>query len=372
MRVVQLLTQATGGPVDHAVDVAVELARRGHDSHLIGPPTARRDAATAAGVTWHPLHMSGKRDVGGGAAVARRLRRLRPDVAHLQDRRAGWLGRVLAPTARRTASVYTLHGVPDSLADLVAGNARIAPRGPRDRRLYLDAERVLARWSGSSVVVPSRAVADYAVEHIRLPVDRVHVVPNGVDPAIFSPGPRSADGAEVRAVWLGLLAPVKRVDLLLGAVSEVPGVSLTIAGDGPLRDEVRRRIDSLGLAERVTMLGSVDDPAPVLRDADLFVLTSAAENCPLSLLQAMASGLPVVTTAVGGIPEVVREGVDGLLCPPEDDGALVSALAALVDDRDLRLRMGRSGRVRIESGYTVTHCVDGLLEVYDEALSCTR
>ena len=349
-----------------------ELAARGHDSHLIGPPSARREAATEAGVTWHALHMSGKRDVGGGAAVARRLRRLRPDVAHLQDRRAGWLGRVLAPTARRTASVYTLHGVPDSLADLVAGNARIEPRGPRDQRLYLDAERILARWSGSSVVVPSRAVADYAVDHIRLPAERVHMVPNGVDATVFSPGSPRADTGPVRAVWLGLLAPVKRVDLLLGAVAKVPGVTLTIAGDGPLRDAVRRRIDALGLAERVTMQGSVADPAPVLRHADLFVLTSAAENCPLSLLQAMASGLPVVTTAVGGVPEVVRDGVDGLLCPADDEGALVAALAALVTDRDRRLSMGRSGRARIESGYTITHCVDGLLDVYDEALACTR
>ncbi|HET9423040.1 MAG TPA: glycosyltransferase family 4 protein, partial [Nocardioides sp.] len=290
-----------------------------------------------------------------------------------QDRRAGWLGRLLAPAARRTASVYTLHGVPDSLADLVAGNARIEPRGPRDERLYLDAERFLARWSGSRVVVPSRAVADYAIDHIRLPAERVHVVPNGVDATVFRPGPRREDDAGVvRAVWLGLLAPVKRVDLLLAALAKVPGVALTIAGDGPLRDDVHRRIDSLGLTERVRMLGSVADPAPVLRDADLFVLTSAAENCPLSLLQAMATGLPVVTTAVGGIPEVVREGVDGLLCPAGDEGALVVALAALADDRDLRSGMGRSGRARIESGYTVGHCVDGLLKVYDEALACTR
>ena len=372
MRAVQLLTQAAGGPVDHAVDVATELARRGHDSHVIGPPTPRRDLAVAAGVTWHPLHMTGKRDAAGAAAVTRRLRRIRPDVTHLQDRRAGWLGRLVAPAARRAAVVYTLHGVPDGLADLVVGNARIVPRRARDRWLYLDAERALARWSGSRVVVPSRAVADYALRHIRLPAERVHVVPNGVDPQLFAPAPGRAASGEVRAVWLGLLAPVKRVDLLLDAVARVPGLSLTIAGDGPLRDQARHRIDALGLADRVAMLGSVADPAPVLQAADLFVLTSAAENCPLSLLQAMATGLPVVTTAVGGIPEVVRDGVDGLLCPADDEAALVTALTAMVADRDRRERMGASGRARIESRYAVDHCVDGLLQVYDEALACAR
>jgi glycosyltransferase involved in cell wall biosynthesis len=116
----------------------------------------------------------------------------------------------------------------------------------------------------------------------------------------------------------------------------------------------------------------VADPAPVLQAADLFVLTSAAENCPLSLLQAMATGLPVVTTAVGGIPEVVRDGVDGLLCPADDEAALVTALTAMVADRDRRERMGASGRARIESRYAVDHCVDGLLQVYDEALACAR
>ena len=372
MRAVQLLTQATGGPVDHAVDVATELARRGHDSHVIGPPTPRRDLAVAAGVTWHPLHMTGKRDAAGAAAVARRLVRIRPDVTHLQDRRAGWLGRLLAPATRRTAVVYTLHGVPDSLADLVAGNARIAARRPRDRWLYLDAERALARWSGSRVVVPSEAVADYALRHIRLPAERVHVVPNGVDAESFAPAADRVSTGDVRAVWLGLLAPVKRLDLLLDAVARVPGLTLAIAGDGPLRDAVRCRIDELGLSERVTMLGSVPDPAPVLRAADLFVLTSAAENCPLSLLQAMATGLPVVTTAVGGIPEVVRDGVDGLLCPAGDEGALVTALSAMVADGIRRERMGASGRARIESRYAVDHCVDGLLKVYDEAVACAR
>lgn len=370
MRTVQLLTQATGGPVDHAVDVAVELARRGHDSHVVGPAGAGRDLATEAGVTWHPLHVTGKGDVGGAAAVTRRVRRIRPDVCHLHDRRAGWLGR-LTPTAAR-AVVYTLHGVPDSLADLVPGNARIGGRRRRDRWLYLDAERLLARWSGSRVVTPSRAVADYAVEHIGLRRDRVHVVPNGVDPVRFRPAAAGRRGGHVAAVWLGLLAPVKRVDLLLVAASRVPGVAVTIAGDGPLREQVRRRADELGLGERVTMLGSVADPAPVLRAAELFVLTSAAENCPLALLQAMASGLPVVTTAVGGIPEVVRDGIDGLLCPADDEDALVGALADLVGDPGRRRRMGASARARVEDGYTIAHCADALLEVYAEALRCAR
>ena len=112
------------------------------------------------------------------------------------------------------------------------------------------------------------------------------------------------------------------------------------------------------------LTGRVADPSPYLADADLFVLTSAAENCPIALLEGMASGLPVVSTAVGGVPEVVRDSVDGLLCPVDDPHALADALRRLVGDVDLRTRLGASARRRILEGYTLEHCLDGLTATY--------
>ncbi|HEU5038712.1 MAG TPA: glycosyltransferase family 4 protein [Nocardioides sp.] len=365
LRVVQVLTQDTGGPADHAVDVAAGLAARGHDSHVLGPRTPRTAAAVAAGVTWHELPVASKRDVGGAAAAARRLDALRPDVVHLQDRRAGWLGRGLAPVLRRRGCVgvvYTLHGVADGLSDLVAGNARVARRRRRDRLYYLTGERLVTRWGGSRVVVPSAAVARYAVEHVGLPRHVVDVVPNGVDAERYAVA--TPDRPRPRAVWVGVLAPVKRLPLLLDAVAEVPALDLQVIGDGPLRDAVASRAARADLVGRVELAGRVADPAPYLADADLFVLTSGAENCPLALLEAMASGLPVVSTAVGGVPEVVRDGVDGLLCPADDRDALAAALRRLAGDAGLRTRMGASARRRVLDGYTTDHCLDGLEASY--------
>ncbi|GAA4694393.1 glycosyltransferase family 4 protein [Nocardioides conyzicola] len=365
-RIVQVTTQTSGGPAEHAVDVAVGLAARGHDSHVVGPRTPRSDAATAAGVTWHDVPVVSKRDLRGGVASARRLRALRPDVVHLQDRRAGWLGRALAPTLRarqgRTGVVYTLHGVADGLSDLVAGNARAAERRRRDGWYYLTGERAITRWGRGRVVVPSAAVAAYAVEHVGLPPGIVDVVPNGVDPRRFG-GHRSTTGDPV-AVWVGVLAPVKRVDLLLDAVAAVPRLRLLVVGDGPLRGEVERRCEASDLAGRVELAGWVDDPAASLASADLYALTSDAENCPLSLLEAMATGLPVVATTVGGVPEVVRDGVDGLLCPAGDVGAVAGALGRLTAEPYLRTMFGAAARERILDGYTLDHCVDGLLATY--------
>lgn len=373
MRIAQLLTLDAGGPVDHAVDVAVGLAARGHESHVVGPESAGTPRARAAGVVWHPVAMTSKRDVGAGARIVRTLRSLRPDAVHLQDRRAGWLGRA---AGRRHALgdaglVYTLHGVADGLSDLVAGNALAGPRRRRDRLYYLTGERLVTRWGRCRVVVPSAAVARYALDHVGLPRDLVDVVPNGVDPVRFAPSAHPAVDRPPTVLWLGMLAEVKRVRTLLDAVERVPGLRLLLVGDGPLLGETQRRASSAGLAGRVELVGRVADPTTVMARADLFALSSAAENCPMALLQAMAAGLPAVATAVGGVPEVVRDGIDGLLCPVDDTDAFTDALAALAGDPFLRERMGRSARARILDGYTVDDCVDGLLVSYEEA-RCAR
>lgn len=370
MRVVQLLTQATGGPVDHAVDVAVALAARGVESHVVGPVTAGTASARAAGVHWHAAAPASKTDLAGAAGTGRLLHRLRPDVLHAHDRRAGWLARLAAPVLRRTAVVYTLHGVADGLSDLVRGNALAGPRRARDRWYYLHGERWVTRWGRARVVTPSAAVAAYAVEHVGLPAALVDVVPNGVDLARFPTSP-APDGPPTLA-WVGVMAPVKRLELLLDAVEALPGVRLVLVGDGPDRHRVEDRVRRGALRDRVRLAGWAADPRPHLAAAHALAMTSAAENLPLTVLQAMATGRPVVATAVGGVPDVVRDGVDGLLVPAADGPGFAAAVATLVGDPERAAAMGAAARRRVESGWTLDHCVSGLQAVYGRALACGR
>lgn len=372
LRVVQVLTQSHGGPVDHAVDVAVGLAARGVDSHVVGPSGPGTPRAVGAGVVWHEVAAASKRDLRGLVRLARRLHRLDPDVLHLQDRRAGWVGRVVAPALRGTRVVYSLHGVPDSLSDRVRGNLRVAPARRRDALYYLHGERWVTRWSRAEVISPSAAVAAYAVEHVGLAPGRVHVVANGVDPLRFRPGRaahRVPDGpgdpdAPLVVSWIGSLEPVKGLDVLVDALEQVDGVRVLLAGDGPLHAHLEARLESAGVRGRVELLGRVAEPTTVLERSGALVLTSLAESCPLVLLQAMASGLPVAATTVGGVAEVVREGVEGLLVAPGEPAALAAALAALRDDPDRRARMGAAARERVLAAYTLDHCLDGLEAVY--------
>lgn len=369
MRVVQLLTQSVGGPVDHAVDVAGELARQGHESHLIGPvdragPTGsrlRRD-----GVTLHEVACTSLRDVHGARRVAEVVRGLSPDVVHCQDRRAGLVGRGVASRAG-LPTVYTLHGVPDSFSHLVAGNLRAADPAPAVRVLNQVAEGLLARTPRSALVTPCEAVADYARRHLRVPEGRVHAVHNGVGPSWLGhePDPTSEIGG-LHVVWLGVLAPVKRVPQLVEAVAAVPGCRLTLIGDGPERGRVEAAVRAAGADSRVELRGFDPDPAPTLATADVLVLPSAAEACPMAVLQGMALGLPVVASRVGGVAEVVRDGIDGLLVDAGDDEALREALVLLRDQSELRHCMGVSAARRIREDFTLERCTDALVRVYRE------
>lgn len=372
MRVLQVITQERGGPVDHALDVATALAEAGHESHVVGPHGAsvtRRALLDGAGVRWHPVEARTKQDLAGAVALARTVRAVRPDVVHAQDRRAGLFGRAAARAAG-IPSVYTLHGVPDGLASLVPGNLAVTASDRRTRLGNLAGERWLARATDSWVVTPCAALEAYAVGAVGIPPDRVRAVHNGVPVGPLSAGAgRTVPAGAVHVVWVGVMQPVKRLPMLLHAVAGCPEITLTLVGDGPERPRVERLVDDLALRERVRFTGFVADPAAALDAGDLFVLPSAAEACPMALLQAMAQGTPVVASRAGGIPEIVRDGVDGWLVDTADEDGWESALRKLAGDHTLRRALGEAGRQRVAASFTLDRCVRGLLDVYAEAAS---
>ena len=376
MRTLQVITQTRGGPVDHAVDVAIELAKQGHDSHVLGPAGDYVAAFAGSGVTMHELEIASKGDLRGAAALARLVSRLKPSVLHCQDRLAGLFGRTVI-RGGHVGVVYTLHGVPDALAGLVAGNLGPSEPGLNGRLAYLAGERWLSRSSRSLVVTPCQALAEYAVSHVGIRPGRVHVVHNGVGPGWLNIAPRStgvegpsAIDSVVRLVWLGVMQPVKRVPELIHAIAEVAqsaNVTLTLIGDGPERPQIESAVAKHGVTDRVEFAGFRSDPATLLRTADILVLPSGAEACPMAVLQGMACSLPIVASRVGGLDELVRDGVDGILVTPGSHQDLVRALRDLVEHRSTRLSMGADARARLHARFTAEQMVGKLLDVYAEA-----
>lgn len=189
--------------------------------------------------------------------------------------------------------------------------------------------------------------------------DRFHVVRCGIDPDVFRPragiGKRRAD--PLRLVSVGRLHPVKGYGVLLDAMGLLKrrgvGVTLTMIGDGPMRERLEALVRSHDLGDRVTFAGALapERVRDALLESDAMALSSFMEGVPIVLMEAMACGLPVVATRVGGVPELVEDGVSGLLAPPGDAEAFAEAIERLVSC-DLRA-MGRAGRARVERDYAL-------------------
>lgn len=182
---------------------------------------------------------------------------------------------------------------------------------------------------------------------------KLHIVHCAVDPARYRAGAR--DGGHL--IFVGRLAGVKGVPILIDALARLapqrPGLRLTVIGDGPERPMIEARARRAGLMERVGFEGfrGQAEVAEALAGADIFVLPSFAEGLPVVLMEALAAECPVITTHIAGVPELVRDGEAGLLVPPGEVGPLVEALERLLDDPELRARMGRFGRKVVEAEF---------------------
>ena len=205
----------------------------------------------------------------------------------------------------------------------------------------------------------------------RLPADRLHHLPHFVDTAGVDP--KEVPGAD--AVIAGRLSKEKGVDVAIRAAAGFPdGLRLQVAGDGPLRADLER----LAAAEapgKVTFHGRLDKPTllRLLRSSSVALVPSTwYENQPMAVLEAFACGLPVVGTTLGGVPELVTPGVDGLLVPPGDAVSLGAAVTSIATDRELAARMGAAGRARVERDFTPGAHLEGLVSLYALAADHAR
>jgi len=181
--------------------------------------------------------------------------------------------------------------------------------------------------------------------------DKLHIVHCGVDPERY--GDTEKPEAK-KLLFVGRLAAVKGLPVLLEALVDLPDTTLTVVGDGPDRAALQAQAQDLGLADRVDFVGykSQDEVAGYLKSHAVFVLPSFAEGVPVVLMEAMAAERPVVTTRIAGVPELVEEGISGLLVPPGDVKALRDALKRLSDDPKLAAKMGKAGRKKVVQDYT--------------------
>lgn len=248
---------------------------------------------------------------------------------------------------------------------VIVGNCRggAAPWRQHERWLWPWADHLLCN---------SALIKDFLTSRYGLPPQRVTVAPNGVDTEFFQPNPNGRSPGPPVLLSVARLVPDKDHDTLLKAFSRLsprhPGAQLWLVGNGPRRRVLEQQVENLGLGERVKFLPGAHDLRPLYRRADLFVLSSRAEALPNVILEAMAAGLPVVATRVGGVPEAVVPEATGLLVAPGDDRGLAAALGRVLDDSGVRRAMSRQARQRVLDHFSFPAMVSRHEEVWARLL----
>jgi glycosyltransferase involved in cell wall biosynthesis len=347
-----------GGAERHAATLAPALDPAFFSPSVvcIGEEGALFAGLAATGVPARALHHR-RNPVAALLALVTLIRRERPDVLITRGYSAEGLGRVAAILTRVPRSVVWVHNCGD-----VARRSRV--------RTAID--RILEPATSAYYAV-ANGQRPYMTGELRYPDAKIEVIHNGVDLARYTPRPAGAGDAGL-AAELGLdphapvvgsvavLRPEKDHESLLRAmrlvVDELPDAQLLVVGDGPLRPALTALAAELGIAASVVFAGSRPDVGRVLGLVDVVALSSRTVECfPMALLEAMASGIPTVGTAIGGVPEMIEDGVTGHLVPPRDPRAMADALVKMLSDPAGTAAMGAAARRRVESEFTLERSV---------------
>ena len=204
--------------------------------------------------------------------------------------------------------------------------------------------------------------------------DKIEVSPLGIDPSAFAPRPFRERPATFQVVCVARLAPVKAQRVLLGALDRIihqdRDVQLRLVGDGPDRSELEQDVIRRGLSGRVIFEGWLNQEhvRAIYQEADIFALPSFAEGVPVVLMEAMATEIPCVATWVAGVPELIRNEIDGLLVAPSSEDELAMAITRLMDEPALRRRLGQAGRRRVQERYDLFRNTARLASIFQRRL----
>lgn len=325
------------------------MSRRGHQVFLVTRPQARiGKEAHRAGIPVFHLALRSNLDFLSAVKLARLLRKERIDVINTHSGVDSWVGGLAAKLARIPVLVRTRH-------------------------LHLPLRR---NWRNFIHYLPDRyvtcgeAMRDLLVRDYGFPCQKVVSIPTGIDFSIFSPQRGRSEMRQALDIadddfivlMVGIVRAVKRHEVALRALcslrERLARARLLIAGDGPMIEDMRRLAAQLDISDRIDFLGYRDDVADLMNAADCLLLTSRSEGVPQAITQALGLGLPVVATAVGGVPELVRNDQTGLLVAAENPEAVADALEHLARHPDIAHELAERGRAHAHAHFSLQAMLD--------------
>jgi len=358
---VRTVSGTGGGPDKTILKSCRYLAERGHTAEAFYVMDRRSDTTTlpavaeGLGVKIHLALEEGAISFGTVRKLKRTLRQGRFQILETHDYKSNFLARLLR-FGNDYRIVATTHGY---------------NRTTRREAAYYALEKMLLPWA-DAVIAPTLGMYHLA-RSIGVPPERLNLIHNGIEISRRPSPVRFGGNGRAHVLYLGRLSPEKDPANLIEAAAILAErgrrFSLTLAGDGPERPRLEALIQERGLTGQVELLGFVREIIPLLQTSDILVSPSRTECMPNAILEAMWAGVPVVATRVGGVSEVIRNGQDGLLCPPRSPEALASAIERLMEDRELAQALAESAYRRVTTEFSFERRMYRMIQVYREVLS---
>lgn len=368
MRIAFVITRSDeiGGAHIHVRDLAKWLQDQGHEVCVfvggddIFSEELRGNAVPVSELKHMKRPISPLNDLFAIQELERRLKNFSPEIVAAHSAKAGMITRIACFKAK-IPCVYTAHGW-----SYIAGSKGVS------KQIFRTLERVLAPLSGRIVTV-CKADFDFALTEKICSREKITTIHNGM-PAVDS---ESIDSSSVpnadspTIIMVARFEEPKDHETLIKALSDLKDLpwNLQLVGDGPLTDQVKAMVAKHALDERVYFLGRRQDIAALLANAEIFTLISDAEGFPMSILEAMRAGLPVISTNVGGTKESVIDRETGYVINPRDHVTLSARLRELLESPELRRKLGRKGLLLFENEFTFENMASTTLALYQEILS---
>jgi glycosyltransferase involved in cell wall biosynthesis len=347
----------------HLLDLAEGVREKGHEVHVYaGGRGVLTDRAMQKNLSVHSLRFLVRQirpftDVCGLIELIKTIKRVKPDLVHLHSSKAGILGR-LACSFCAVPAVFTAHGW--AFTEGVSGFNRL---------IYQRIEQLMSRFA-ARVITVSNYDRSLAINRSIASAEKLVTIWNGMPQAECLQRVRRPN-EPIRLIMVARFEAQKAQGVLLDALALLPksGWSAEFVGDGPLLADCVEKARSLNLTDNVVFSGARSDVPARLANSDIFVLLSDWEGLPLTVLEAMRAGLPVVASAVGGVPEAVDEGVTGYLVQNGSPAAISERIQYLIERPALIKTMGASGRRKFDAEFTFAQMCNATLDVYDGVLA---
>jgi len=377
IRIVRIVTRLNiGGPARHVVILTKGLNSSQFRSYLIIGSTEVDEGDMkylCKNKIVHPIHILNMRrsppillDLIALWNIFWLVKRLRPDIVHTHMSKAGVLGRLAAKMAGVPKIVHTYHG------HVFEGYF-----GGFSSYVILLMNRLLGMITNQIVVVSESVRDEICGKYKIASIEKTEVIPLGLETKEYE----AADllrgklrqelkirQGETLVVFVGRLVPIKNCKMLIEVAKQIisrdESIKFLIVGDGEMRVSLEKQVEEIGLSDRVIFTGWRRDLNAVYADADIVVLTSLNEGTPVSLIEAMLCGRPVVATDVGGVKDVVSDGETGFICPSDDVNSFSEKLAILIMDQSLRQKFGEKGREIARQKYSAERLVNDTRLLY--------